>query len=493
MVAEPVHSENTVKIQNFINNQFVAPEQNQWLDVYEPATAEIYASLAASTTADVDAACAAASKAAPAWAALAPAARAKYLYKLSAAIKDRFDEFAIAESKDNGKPINNSRTIDIPRSIDNLRFYAAAAEHFASESHAGSSGVINFTLRQPLGVVVCISPWNFPLHLLSWKIAPALAAGNTVVAKPSEVTPNTANLLAECCQQVGFPPGVINFVHGQGAEAGAALVNHPLVKAVSFTGSTATGRVIARQMAEQFKKYSLEMGGKNPSIVFADCDLDKAIEGITRAAFSNQGQVCLCGSRILVEQSIYPQVRAALVANAKALVIGDPQDPATQQGALVSSEHQQKVLDYIQLAQTEGGTLLCGGKAVQLPGRCQNGWFVEPTLIEGLNQDCRTNQEEIFGPVATIQPFTDEAEALKLANQTDYGLACSIWSRDLDRCQRMAHKIEAGIIWVNSWMERRDLRTPFGGVKQSGVGREGGFEAMRFFTETKNVCIKYQA
>ncbi len=491
MEAEPVHFENSVKIQNFINGQFIAPKHNQWLDVYAPATGEVYAQLAASGQDDVDAACSAASNAFPAWSSLSPAIRAKHLYRLSAAIESRFDEFAQAESQDNGKPISNSRNIDIPRSIDNFRFYAAAAEHFASESHTGTPGVVNFTLRQPHGVVACISPWNFPLHLLSWKIAPALATGNTVVAKPSEVTPYTANLLAECCQQIDFPAGVLNFVHGNGSDAGAALVGHQQVKAVSFTGSTATGKNIALQLAGQFKKYSLEMGGKNPTIVFADCDLDKAIEGISRAAFSNQGQVCLCGSRILVEQSIYPQVRAALLANAKTLVVGDPQDPATQQGALVSAEHQQKVLSYIELAQQEGGTILCGGKAVYPAGRCHKGWFVEPTLIEGLDQSCRTNQEEIFGPVATLQPFADEAEALKLANQSNYGLGCSIWSNNIDRCHRLANEIEAGIIWVNSWMER-DLRTPFGGMKQSGVGREGGFEAMRFFTEPKNICIKYQ-
>jgi len=480
-----------VKIQNFINAQFCNPRKDKWLDVFEPATSKVYAQLAASTTADVDAACSAAHKAFPAWSALAPVSRAKYLYKLSAAIEQRFAEFVAAESKDNGKPVSNARAIDIPRSIDNLRFYAAAAEHFYSQSHAGASGVINFTLRQPHGVVACISPWNFPLHLLTWKIAPALAAGNTVVAKPSEVTPYTASLLAECCQQIGLPAGVLNFVHGDGVNAGAALVSHQQVKAVSFTGSTNTGRIIATELAGQFKKYSLEMGGKNPSIVFADCDLDKAIEGISRAAFSNQGQVCLCGSRILVEQSIYPQLREALVARAKALLVGDPQDPATQQGALVSAAHQRKVLNYIKLAQAEGGSLLCGGKAAQVSGRCQDGWFVEPTLIEGLKQSCRTNQEEIFGPVATLQAFTDEAEALSLANQSDYGLACSIWSKDIDRCQRLANEIEAGIVWVNTWMQR-DLRTPFGGMKQSGVGREGGFEAMRFFTETKNICIEYQ-
>jgi aminomuconate-semialdehyde/2-hydroxymuconate-6-semialdehyde dehydrogenase len=356
-----------------------------------------------------------------------------------------------------------------------------------ADSRGGEA--INYTLRQPLGVVGCISPWNLPLYLFTWKIAPALAAGNTVVAKPSEVTPLTASMFGEVCIDAGLPPGVLNIVHGTGPCAGQALIEHAQVKAISFTGSTRTGAAIAACVAPKFKKLSLEMGGKNPTLVFADWDASEAnFATLVRSAFANQGQICLCGSRILVQRSIYTQFRDRFVEKVRALRVGDPNDPGSDLGAVVSQTHYDKVMGHIALARDEGGAILCGGHAVDVAGRCAGGWFIAPTVIEGLAANCRTNQEEIFGPVATLIPFDDDAEAIAQANATQYGLAASVWTTNLRRAHHVAARLESGIVWINCWM-RRDLRTPFGGVKQSGVGREGGIEALRFFTETKNVCI----
>jgi aminomuconate-semialdehyde/2-hydroxymuconate-6-semialdehyde dehydrogenase len=395
-----------------------------------------------------------------------------------------------AESVDNGKPVDLARRLDIPRAISNLRFFAATASQFASESHAMEEGAINYTLRSPLGVVGCISPWNLPLYLFTWKIAPALAAGNCVVAKPSEVTPMTAYLFSELCAEAGLPPGVLNVVHGLGPKAGDAVVEHPDVKALSFTGGTKTGGDIAARAAPIFKKLSLELGGKNPMLVFADCDWELTLNECIRAAFLNQGEICFCGSRIHVERPIYENFRDAFVAKARALRQGDPLEAGVQQGALVSAPHLEKVLSYIALAKQEGGRVVSGGGRAKLNGRCAEGWFLEPTVIEGLPLECRVNQEEIFGPVVTLMPFDTEEEALKLANGTPYGLTASVFSADVTRCHRLASKLEAGLIWINCWM-LRDLRVPMGGVKRSGVGREGGFEAMRFFTEARNVCVKF--
>ena len=477
-------------LQNFLNNQFEPSASGNTLDVFEPATGQVYARVEDSSSEDIEKAVEAAQLAFDDWSVLSGDERGRFLNRLADAMEDRLEELAMAESKDNGKPISLATTVDIPRAIANFRFFAAAASQYSSESHAMGNHAINYTLRQPLGVVGCISPWNLPLYLLTWKIAPALAAGNTVVAKPSEVTPMSATILGEVCQQAGLPAGVLNIVHGRGASTGAALVNHPQVKAVSFTGSTITGAIIAEQTASQFKKLSLEMGGKNPTIIFADCDLQKTADQVLRSAFSNQGQICLCGSRILVEDSIYEQFRALLLERISTLKAGDPELPETNHGAIVSKEHFNKVLGHIELAREEGGNILCGGHAVELTGRCAQGWFIAPTLIDGLSNQCRTNQEEIFGPVATMQPFSGEQEALQLANDSGYGLACSIWSSDISRCHRLAEQLDCGIIWINCWMQR-DLRTPFGGMKSSGMGREGGMEAMRFFTEAKNICVEF--
>jgi aminomuconate-semialdehyde/2-hydroxymuconate-6-semialdehyde dehydrogenase len=463
----------------------------RWIEVSEPATGQVWAEVAAAAAEDVDAAVQAARRAFPAWSTTPAEERARWLEKLASLIERDFERFVETESRDTGKPIALAGRVDIPRAVANLRFFAAAATQFASESHAMGPRGINFTLRQPLGPVACISPWNLPLYLLTWKLAPALAAGCTVVAKPSEITPASADLLAQIAIEAGLPAGVLNIVHGHGASAGQALVEHPDIRAISFTGSTATGRAIATTAAPSFRKLSLELGGKNPFIVFADADLDSAVETALAAAFTNQGQICLCGSRLLIERPIYAAFRERLLAGLADWQPADPADPGTRFGALVSAAHLDKVIGCIELARAEGGLILAGGHTVQLGGRCNTGWFVAPTVVEGLGPEARTNREEIFGPVITLQPFDGIEEALVLANASDYGLAASVLTRDLDTARRMAEALETGIVWINCWM-LRDLRTPFGGMKQSGLGREGGLEAMRFFTEPRNICIGSQ-
>lgn len=477
-------------LHNYIDGEQVAPAGGHYLDNTEPATGQVYSRIPASAAADMDAAYDAAHAAFPAWSRLTGDERARWLNRLADLVDRDAEVLARAEATDNGKPVSLARSVDIPRAAANLRFFAAAASQFASESHAMGGAAINYTLRQPIGVVGCISPWNLPLYLFTWKIAPALAAGNTVVAKPSEVTPMTAYLFGKLCEEAGLPRGVLNIVHGNGAEIGRALVEHSGIKAISFTGGTRTGADIAGRAAPRFKKLSLELGGKNPTLVFADCDWEHTLDEVLRAGFANQGEICLCGSRILIERSIYEPFRDALVARAAALRVGDPLEPKTQQGAVVSHAHFNKIMACLETARREGGRILTGGRAVELDGRCANGWFIEPTVIEGLDQSCSTNQQEIFGPVVTLQPFDSEAEALALANDVEYGLAASIWTQDISRAHRIARDIEAGLVWINCWM-LRDLRVPMGGMKHSGVGREGGFEAMRFFTEPKNVCLKY--
>jgi aminomuconate-semialdehyde/2-hydroxymuconate-6-semialdehyde dehydrogenase len=437
----------------------------------------------------VEAAVLAAKAAFPNWSVTPAEERFRILNRIAQLIDDNLDALALAETNDNGKPLWLSKRVDIPRASSNFRFFATAIMHFSTESHHMEDKAINYTLRQPVGVVGCISPWNLPLYLFTWKIAPALAAGNCVVAKPSEVTPMTAYLLSVICQEAGLPAGVLNIVHGNGPNCGSAIVSHPEIKAVSFTGSTRAGRDIAAIAAPMFKKLSLELGGKNPNIIFADSNWAKMMATTVQSSFSNQGQICLCGSRILIERSIYERFKAEFLERVQKLTVGDPLLDTSKQGAIVSAPHYQKVLDCIALAKQEGGTILLGGHAVKGEGRCENGLFIAPTVIEGLGANCRTNMEEIFGPVVTLQPFDTEEEALSLANTSDYGLSATIWTQDVSRANRMAAKVQSGIIWVNCWL-LRDLRTPFGGFKNSGVGREGGLDALRFFTEPKNVCIE---
>ena len=479
-----------LEIKNYINGELIAPQAGKYLDNIEPATGEVYSLIPDSDESDLALAVISAEDAKNCWANTSTEQRALILCKLADLIDNNADELALAEAIDNGKPVTLAKDVDIYRAAANIRFFAQAGTQFASESHAMEDIAINYTLRDPIGLVGCISPWNLPLYLFTWKIAPALAAGNVVIAKPSEITPMTSYLFSQLCIEAGLPQGVLNILHGTGPNIGSPLVVHPKVKAISFTGGTATGAHIAKATAGLFKKLSLELGGKNPTVVFADCDFEDTVTTVVRAAFANQGQICLCGSRIYVERSIYERFKQAFVTRVAQIKIGDPLEKATQHGALVSKDHMNKILSYIELAQNEGGIILTGGKQRQLTGRCEKGYFVESTVIENLDNSCRTNQEEIFGPVCTIMPFDNDAQALELANGTQYGLAASVWTNDLKRAHRMAKNIEAGIVWINCWL-LRDLRTPFGGVKSSGVGREGGLEALRFFTEPKNVCIKY--
>ncbi len=478
-----------IDVLNLIDGELCPARNGGWIEGHEPATGRVFARIADSDAADVDAAVAAAEKALPGWTALGREGRSNVLLKLAALIERDLEAFAEAESRDNGKPVHLAREVDIPRAVANLRFFATAILHWHSEAHVMDEVAVNWTERLAVGVAGCISPWNLPLYLFTWKIAPALAAGCTVVGKPSEVTPYTAYLMARLCREAGMPPGVLNIVHGTGPRVGAAITAHPRIPAISFTGGTRTGAEIARTAAPMFKKLSLELGGKNPVLVFADCDFERMLATTVRSSFRNQGQICLCGSRILIERSLYDRFRDAFVEKVKALRVGDPKDPATDLGAVVSEAHMHKVLEHIRIAREEGGRVLCGGERVQLTGDLSGGWYIAPTVIEGLGPACRTNQEEIFGPVVTLQPFDTEAEAIALANDSGYGLASVVWSSHVDRVHRVSRALNTGIVWVNCWMVR-DLRTPFGGMKSSGVGREGGTEALRFFTEAKNICVR---
>ena len=478
-------------IENFIDGKYLAPTTGQYLENVNPSTGQVYAKIPRSGDQDLSLAVAAAKRAFPIWSGMSVNERSAILLRLAAGIEARMDEFVVAESRDNGKPEKLAAHVDIPRAVSNFHFFATAIEHFSSESHYMEGLGINFTTRKPIGIVGCISPWNLPLYLFSWKIAPALAAGNCVIAKPSEITPYTASLLGQIATEAGLPAGVLNVLHGTGPEIGNAIVAHPSIKAISFTGGTATGEQIARIAAPMFKKLSLELGGKNPTLIFPDVDIEQTVKEVFRSSFSNQGQICLCGSRILVHEKIYDAFKTAFVRWVESAIVSYPSDPKAQIGAVVSKGHMDKILGYIELAKEEGGRILTGGVRVHLEAPYQDGYYLAPTVIEGLPNTCRTNQEEIFGPVVSLMAFSSEEQALDWANDTKYGLAASVWTKDLNIAHRMADRLEMGIVWVNSWLVR-DLRTPFGGMKDSGVGREGGWEALSFFTEPKNIFIKYE-
>lgn len=477
------------KILNYIDGELVEPTNGKYLDNYNPSNGEVYSLIPDSGKEDVDLAVEAAKEAFKTWSKTPKQKRSDILMRLADTIENYSDELVKAESKDNGKPETLAAHVDIPRAPANIRFFAGAILHDSSQIHEMDGTAINYTLRQPVGVTVCISPWNLPLYLLTWKIAPALAAGNTVVAKPSEITPMTAYLFSKICVEAGLPKGVLNIVHGLGSRTGDPLTTHPDTPIVSFTGGTVTGKHIATVTAPMFKKLSLELGGKNPNIVFADADFDKAVSFASRAAFTNQGQICLCGSRLFVQEEIYERFRDALVAKASKLKVGDPKDPDSNLGAVVSKDHMEKILSKIEQSKQLGGKILLGGERVILGGDLKGGYYVQPTIIEGLSSDCEINQEEIFGPVVSIIPFEKEEEVIEMANSTQYGLSASIFTENISKGHRVAAKIDSGVVWINTWL-LRDLRIPFGGMKSSGVGREGGFKSLQFFTEPKNVCVK---
>ncbi|MDC1024598.1 aldehyde dehydrogenase [Flavobacteriales bacterium] len=477
------------KIKNYINGELVEPSSGKYIDNYNPASGKVYSLIPDSNENDINTAVLAAKNAFQSWSKTSKKYRSDLLMRLASRIEDYSEELIIAESRDNGKPESLARLVDIPRASENFRFFATAILHFSSELHDMDGKALNYTLREPIGVAACISPWNLPLYLLTWKIAPALATGNTVVAKPSEVTPMSAYILSKICAEINFPPGVLNIVHGLGSKIGDSLTGHEDTPIVSFTGGTQTGRHIARIASPMFKKISLELGGKNPNIVFADANFDKAVSMAVKAGFSNQGQICLCGSRLFIEDGIYEKFKKALIEKVSKLKVGDPQDNDVDLGAVVSKEHMNKVLSKITLAKKLGGNILIGGNRKLIEGDLSNGYYIEPTVIENLSFDCEVNQDEIFGPVLTLIPFKGEEEVISMANSTKYGLSASIFTENLSKGHRVAAAVKSGVVWINTWL-LRDLRIPFGGMKQSGVGREGGFKSLQFFTEPKNVCVK---
>ena len=474
-------------VNNFINGEFVRPQNNKYIDVYEPATGKVYAQVADSSKLDVNTAISAASIAFPKWSNKSVTERASYLEKISIGLQNRLERLARYESRDTGKPVSIATKIDIPRAIKNFKFFSRYIKNFENVYNLNNESYSNTITRSPLGVVACISPWNLPLYLFSWKIAPALVAGNTVIAKPSEITPYTASKLAEVCIEVGFPKGVLNILNGFGHTVGEDIVKEKNIKAISFTGGTKTGAKIYKNSSSSMKKLSLEMGGKNPAVVFKDCNYERMVETLVKSSFTNQGQICLCSSRIFVEIQIYERFKKDFIDAVSSITIGDPDNNDIQYGAISSKEQLEKICNYVELAKKEDGKILLGGNTIKIPGRCQDGWFYEPTIIEGLDINSRVNQEEIFGPVVTIQSFNSEKQAIENANGTDYGLSAMVWTGDKKKGNRIISQIDAGIIWLNCWMVR-DLRTPFGGMKKSGLGREGGDEVLQFFTEQKNIC-----
>lgn len=479
-----------VELSNYINGEWRPAICEHWIEDYSPANGSLIAQIPCSSSEDVDDAVLAATAASADWANQTIGERADWLEKIADALESRAEEVAQLESLDTGKPISLARSVDAARSVANFRFFAEQGREFESEIFEMSDAT-NRVVYKPVGVTGLITPWNLPLYLLSWKVAPALLMGNTIVAKPSEMTPMTASLLAEVMEEVQLPNGVFNLVHGNGPDVGAPLTSHPDVNLISFTGGTATGREVAKSASSGFKKLSLELGGKNATIIRADANLDEMMPSIVRASFLNQGQVCLCGSRILIHESIYDSFVKGFLEVVSDLIVGDPSDDQTELGALISSDHRDKVMSYIELAEEEGGDILCGGGApIGIPQAFENGYWVSPTVIDGLAPDSRCATEEIFGPVVTLHPFSDDDEAVEIANMTDYGLAGSIWTQDVDAGSLMAEQIDSGMVWVNCWLHR-DLRVPFGGVKNSGVGREGGRWSLGFFSEAINICVKH--
>lgn len=475
-----------IKIQNYINGEFISSDDN--LDDINPATGEIIASIPNSNSKDVDLAVQAADNARKSWSSLSIDERAQWLDKIADSLESRSEEIASLESLDTGKPISLARAVDASRSVTNFRFFGEFAKDYSQEKFEMDDAT-NHVILKPVGIAGLITPWNLPLYLLSWKIAPAIVMGNTVIAKPSELTPLTANLLAEVIHEIGLPKGVVNIVHGLGSDAGQAIVEHPKINLISFTGGTATGKKVAETAAPMFKKLSLELGGKNATLILDDADIEAVIPGVARAGFLNQGQVCLCGSRIFVSKKIWGDFVPKFVNYVKDMKIGDPSSDDSELGALVSFAHRDKVESYIHLAQREGGEILCGGKSPDLDSPYDKGAFLEPTIVSGLSHLSRTATEEIFGPVVTIHSFGSDEEAIEMANCTDYGLAGSVWTGNPERGMRVAEMMETGMVWVNTWLHR-DLRVPFGGIKNSGVGREGGRWSLGFFSEAINICVK---
>ena len=474
-------------VRNYIGGSFVDGKSESWFDVLEPSTGKLFAKAVLSGKEDVDSAVIAAKGALPGWSSLEMKERARWLDIIADGLEGVFEEIAELESRDTGKPISLARSVDASRSVANFRFFAGLLLEQETEFFQMEDAT-NYVVNKPVGVGALITPWNLPLYLLSWKVAPAIGMGNTVVCKPSELTPMTADLLMRVIDVVGLPPGVINLVHGEGAGAGEPLVSHPDVDLVSFTGGTSTGEKVAASAAPMFKKISLELGGKNASIVFADCNMESTVEGVVRSGFLNQGQVCLCGSRILVEDGIYDEFERRFVESVEKMTVGDPLDESSDLGALISPEHLENVRSYIELAKEEGGTILTGGTPC-LPSRFHGGNWISPTVIGGLEYDSRCATEEIFGPVVSLHRFDSEEEAIEIANCTRYGLAGSVWTEDLEKGKRVSERIDSGMIWINTWLHR-DLRVPFGGVKDSGVGREGGRWSLGFFSEAMNICFK---
>ncbi len=479
-------------ILNFINGEYVPSISGKTIPNINPSIGEEYGNIAESNADDVNQAVSAAQKAFPAWSQTSVDRRFVILNKIAEIITEKLDELALAESTDNGKPLWLATQVDIPRAASNFQFFATAIKHFSSESYYDQPSTLSYTLRQPIGIVGCISPWNLPLYLFTWKIAPAIAAGNCVIAKPSEITPLTASLLGQICNEAGLPPGVLNILHGTGPNVGNAIISHPAIKAISFTGGTATGRHIISTAGPMLKKLSLELGGKNAAIIMDDCDYPKMMRETIRSSFANQGQICLCTSRLLIQDTIYERFKKDFTEIVAQMKVGQPLESRykVDQGAIVSAQHFQKVLTSIQVARDEGGHILTGGKSITLEKPYHNGYYIQPTVIEGLGSNTRTNQEEIFGPVVTLQPFSSKEEAMALANATEYGLDTVIWSSNTANIHYLTSHAQSGIVWVNCWLAR-DLRTPFGGVKQSGLGREGGWEVLRFFTEAKSVTQRF--